>query len=283
MLALAALALGAPDSTFAAPKKAAAGKPTVGACGAKVLPLVVGNQWTYSPIAAPQPIARELEKLAPAQPKQIVITVKSVEPGAGGTVATLEEKMTYEVTPANAEKKKPAVMAEVIVKSTISCSKDRFDISPDSFFFNAEPGGYRELAFDKFERAKAPNNTSWKLTNGTIGEAQWGEDIVAHFTRTPAKASNATMSAGKLEIERRFTPLVPETVVTKGGLNYKAEKLAIVTTGRITLDAPVSPNPAQSELPKGWINTIWMVDNVGVVQTLNMYAHMYQLTDVQLK
>ena len=37
------------------------------------------------------------------------------------------------------------------------------------------------------------------------------------------------------------------------------------------------------ELPANWINQLWIVDDVGVVQTLNSYAHMYQLVDAQLK
>jgi len=264
----------------AVPKKAAGGK-SPPACGAKVLPLVTGNVWKYVPFPAPQPIAVELTKLAPRQPKTIVITVKSVETKGTETVAMLEEKITYEITPANDEKKKPAVMAEVLVASTITCSKTKFEISPDSFFFAAEPGGFRELTFDKLERSK---DTSWKLTNGTVGDDPWREDIVAHFTRVPAKGANVQISAGKLELERTFTPEKPEVVVTASGEHYpRAEKLALVTTGRVTLDKPVSPSPVPSELPKNWISKFWVQDDVGVVQALNMYAHMYQLAESQLK
>src|SRR5262245_3600147 len=81
------------------------------ACGAKILPLVEGNVWTYEAVSAREPILPELAKLAPRQPKKIVITVKSVKPkNPTETIATLEEKMEYEIVAENKEKKKPAVM-----------------------------------------------------------------------------------------------------------------------------------------------------------------------------
>ena len=263
-------------SAVAVPNKP--GAKATAACGVKVLPLVTGNTWTYTPISAPNPIAVELVKLAPPQARQIVISVKSIESKGGDTVATLEEKLTYEIVAKT--DKKPAVMSEVVVNTTIICNAKKFEISPDSFFFAAEPGGFRELTFDKVDRSK---DTSWKLSAGKIGDAPWREDIVAHFTRQPVKGSAAKLSAGKLELERSFTPELPELVMTLSGQSYKAaEKLALITTGRVTLDEPASPNPVPSELPKNWQSKIWLKDDVGVVQTLNMYAHMYQLTSVQL-
>ncbi len=285
MRTLAAFALasafvaGSGSGTSAAPKRPAAGGKPAPACGVRVLPLVTGNTWTYTPIPAPTPIARELEKLAPRQPAKIVVSVKSIENKGGDTVANLEEKLTYEIAPKT--EKKPAVVSEVVVNSTITCNAKKFEISPDSFFFAAEPGGFRELTFDKLDRSK---DTSWKLEKGKIGEAPWREDIVAHFTRKPVEGSGAKLSAGKLELERSFTPELPELVMTRTGVSYKdAEKLALTTTGRVTLDAPVAPTPAPSELPANWQSRLWLKDDVGVVQTLNMYAHMFQLTDVQLK
>jgi len=63
---------------------------------------------------------------------------------------------------------------------------------------------------------------------------------------------------------------------------YTAEKLAIITTGRITLDHP-QPDVKPMELPANWVNQLWLAPNVGVIQALNSYAHMYMLTEVQLK
>lgn len=249
----------------AAPKKSV--------CGAKILPLAEGNSWTYERIAAPQPILPELVKVAPEAAKKIVITVTSVDSKGGDKIVHLEEKVTYEL---RAENGKPPATADVIVHSTITCGRTKLEISPDAFWFSAEPGGYRELTFDKFERSR---DTSLKLTRGTIGDQPWREDIVAHFVREPAKGSDAKLSGGKLELERSFTPENPEAVVGRDGLRWdRAEKLALVTTGRVTFDHPSVPTDKPSELPANWISKFWFATDVGVVQTLNMYAHMYQLT-----
>jgi hypothetical protein len=149
---------------------------------------------------------------------------------------------------------------------------------PTASSSQGEPGGYFGLTFDKLER---PKDTTWKLANGTIGDAQWREDIIAHFTRTPTPGSGATLDSGKLELERKFIPAQPEQVNTKVGL-YTAEKLAVTMTGRVTLDHP-QPDSKPAELPANWINQLWLVPNVGVIQVLNAYGHKYMLTDVQLK
>ena len=36
------------------------------------------------------------------------------------------------------------------------------------------------------------------------------------------------------------------------------------------------------ELPANWVSQLWLTDNVGVVQTLNSYGHMYQLVETNL-
>ena len=244
------------------------------ACGAKILPLVEGNKWTYGFVAAPTQPPPDLQKLMPSQPSQVVITVKSIEPKGLDTVVTLEEKTTADLS----KDPKKHILDERTLLTTITCNRTKFEISPDSFFFAGEPGGYFGLTFDKIER---PKDTSWKLINGTIGEGDWREDIVAHFTRTPVQGSGAKLDSGKLELERKFTPAQPERLNTKVGL-YTAERLALVTTGRITLDHP-QPDTKPMELPAAWFNQLWLVPNVGVVQVLNAYAHMYMLIDVQLK
>jgi len=266
------------EAAVAAPK---AGAKPAAACGARILPLAEGNSWTYEQTASRDPILPELARLAPRPAKSIKITVKSVTAKGADTVIELEEKNTYEIVAENKEKKKPAVMAEVVVNSTIVCNKTKFEISPDSFFFAGEPGGYRNLELDKIERSKA---TSLKLVNGNIGDEPWEEDIVAHFVRKPGKGADAKLSSGKIEMERSFTPAQPEDVPTRNGNRYKkAEKLQLITTGRITLDAPVAPEPKAQELPKNWRSLIWLSLDVGVVQTLNMYAHQYQLMESTLK
>jgi hypothetical protein len=243
------------------------------------LPLVEGNQWTYGFIAAhdrngPVLPRAELVKLSPSQPKQIVITVKKVETKGADTVVTLEEKTTSDLS----KDPKKQILDERTITSTITCNPKKFEISPESFFFAGEPGGTFGITFDKIER---PKDTSWKLVNGTIGDRKWREDIIAHFTRTPVPGSKAKLDSGKLELEREFAPGEAENVNTTVGLYY-AEPLALRTTGRVTLDHP-QPDAKPMDLPDGWTNLLWLVPNVGVVQVLNSYAHMYTLISVQLK
>ncbi len=243
-------------------------------CGARILPLIEGNKWTYGFVASPVPPRDDLVKLLPSQPSQVVITVKSVETKGPDTVATLEEKTSADLS----KDPKKHIMDERTITSTITCNRTKFEISPESFFFAGEPGSWFGLTLDKIDRSR---DTTWKLVNGTIGDSEWREDLVIHFTRTSVPGSGAKLDSGKLEIERKFTPAQPENINTKVGL-YFAERLALTTTGRVTLDHP-QPDTKPMELPAGWINQLWLVPGVGVAQVLNAYGHMYMLTEVQLK
>jgi hypothetical protein len=243
-------------------------------CGATVLPLVEGNHWTYGFVVSPSPPRDDLAKLLPSQPSSVDITVKSVETKGPDTVITLEEKTSGDLS----KDPKKHIMDDRTITTTVTCNRTKFEISPDSFFFSGEPGGYFGLKFDDFKRSR---DTSLKLNNGTIGESEWREDIVAHFSRIGVEGSGAKLDGGKIELERKFSPAQPERLNTKAGL-YTAEHLFITTTGRVTLDHP-QPDAKPSELPANWVNQLWLVPNVGVVQALNAYGHMYMLTDAQLK
>jgi hypothetical protein len=272
-------------SSAQAQKKAGAGQKKVeftkgptgktpGVCGAKILPLVEGNQWTYGFVASGTEPPPELIKLLPSEPSTIVITVKSIESKSDTTVVHLEEKTTADIS----KDPKKHILDERTINSTITCSKTKFEISPDSFFFAGEPGGYFGIEFDKLER---PKDTTWKLAGGQIGDQPWREEIIAHFTRAPFESSGAKHDSGKLELEHTFTPAQPESVNAPIGLYTLAEKLAVTTTGRVTLDHQVDPKP--QELPGGWVNFLWLYPNTGVVQVLNKFAHKYQLVAAQLK
>lgn len=256
-----------------------AGGPTgkTSVCGVKVFPLAVGNSWTYSMVPAPTPPDKQLERISPTEPNQIIITVKSIDtPKGGDTVVTLEEKSTIDLTK---DAKKP-VLDEHTLTSTITCNaKNKFEISPNSFFFAGEPGGFIGLELGETQHLKG---TSWQLTNGGIGEAEWREDLATTWKRLPHEGSEAKLGSGKIELERRFTPQPREDVSTKAG-GYSAEKLGLITTGRVTLDAPSSPDTKPMEMPANWISTIWVAPGAGVVQTLNPYSHMYQLSAATLK
>ena len=271
-------ALGAPKGKQPHPMTDATGGPTgkTSVCGVKVFPLAVGNSWTYSMIPAPTPPDKQLERISPTEPNQIVITVKSIDaPKTGDTVVTLEEKSTIDLTK---DPKKPN-LDEHVLTSTITCNaKNKFEISPNSFFFAGEPGGFIGLKLDDVQH---PKGTSWQLTNGGIGEAEWREDLAAKWTRLPHEGSDAKLGSGKIELERRFTPQPQEAISTKAG-GYSAEKLGLITTGRVTLDNP-GPDTKPMELPANWVSTIWVAPGAGVVQTLNPFAHMYQLSAATLK
>jgi len=246
-------------------------------CGVKVFPLAVGNTWTYVMVPSPLPPDDQIKRISPTQAKQIDITVKTIDEGkkGGDTVVTLEEKTTLDLTK---DPKKPQ-LDEHTITTTITCNAKKFEISPDSFFFSGEPGGYIGMKLDDVQHVKG---TSWNLTNGGIGEGEWREDLAAKWTRVPHEGSEAKLGTGKIELERRFTPQPQESISAKAGV-YTAEKLGLITTGRVTLDTPASPDTKPMELPANWISTIWVAPGAGIVQTLNPYAHMYQLSAATLK
>jgi hypothetical protein len=297
-LALTALALIVFPSAATAQKAKGipgAGK-TPGVCGMKILPLVVGNVWKFGQVASTMTLPENMARLAPPPAHDITITVKTIETKDKDTIVSLEEKITFDMS----KDPKVSKLIERTIQSSITCNAKKFDISPESFFFNGEPGGVLGLKFDAFDRKK---ETSWKLTNGAIGEQEWVEEITAHWTREATKGSDAKLGGGKLEIERRFTPQKSEPVGTKLGAYPKTEKLGITTTGRVRLDSILAPDgmpcvnrkldektklevatpSASCELPANWITNLWFVDTVGLVQVLNSYAHMYQLVETQLK
>ena len=283
--ALIATVLLAPTLAVAGPKKGAPGagtatKTSPPACGVKVLPLVEGNSWTYTNVVAAQGPDDQVKRIAPDPAKQVVITVKSVEATKGApTVVTLEEKITRDLTK---DPKKP-VLDERTLTTTITCTDKSFVISPDSFFFAGEPGGYLGMKIDKIDHPKPTNANSWVVTKGGFGDASWREELSLHWTRTPTEGSEAKLGSGKLELERSYTPQQPENIVTALAAYPKSEKLGLITTGRVTLDGPLAPQDKPAELPANWVTTQWLADGVGVVQSLNSYAHEYQLTAATLK
>ena len=281
--ALIATVLLAPALAVAGPKKdAGAAAKTPPACGVKLLPLVEGNTWTYSNVAAAMPAEDAIKRISPEPAKEITITVKSIDAKKGAdTVVTLEEKVTRDLTK---DPKKPQ-LDERTITTTITCSDKKFVISPDSFFFAGEPGGYVGLKIDTIDHPKPANANSWVMAKGgaAFGDQPWREELTMHWTRVPTEGSEAKLGSGKLELERSFTPQMPENVGVKAGTFMKTEKLGLITTGRVTLDNPLVPQDKPAELPANWLTTMWIAAGTGVVQTLNSYAHEYQLVNATLK
>ena len=274
LAALAAALVLAPTLVDAKPKDAAGGTARP-ACGVTWLPLVEGNTWSYQATAAPLPATPDIARVAPLFPKGFVITVKSVVTQGPDTVVTLEEKVTYDMTK---DTKKPLI-EERLVTSTITCNAKKFDISPESFFFNAEPGGFTGLSIDKIEHKAA--GTTFPFKGGQWADT-WRDDVIITWTRKATEGSFATFGSGTLELERQYTAQDPETITIKAGV-YKAEKIGVQTSGRVTLTPSLTADLKPMELPGDWVNQLWFVDGVGVVQGLNHYAHMYQLVESTLK
>lgn len=279
VLAVPTLALGAPQRP--APGAAPSGPPmtkTPSPCGEKVLPLAVGNTWTYGMVPSVIPVDPKVKVFAPAEADTITITVKSIDtPKGGDTTITLEEKTSTNLQHDHDPKKQP-ILDERTYTSTITCNAKKFEISPESFFFAGEPGGYLGISIDKIERSKG---TSWQLANGDLGDQRWREDVHMAWTRVPSKDTGAKLGSGRIELERQFTPENPEAIETKVG-TYTAEKLALVTTGRVYIDGAAA-NAKLLEIPANWVTTFWITPGAGVVQTVNPYQHMYQLTSATLK
>jgi len=323
----------APAAVLAQPKPPAK---VTSVCPGKVLPLAVGNTWTYESVQARdskgQPVfpPENMAKLLPLPAKKIVVTVTGFDKKDKEQEVTvkLKETITYDITK---DPKTPKLFDQT-VESTIVCStKGRFDISPESFFFAGEPGGFRGIKFTKFDRKK---ETTLKLVNNVIGEAEWIEEIAAEYQQEPTKGSNAKLGGGKLEMERKFQPLAAEGVATRSTTYKITERIQLTTSGRITLDNKVAPDgkpctkkvekkpeekkPEEKkpeapkagdpkaadpkaadpkaaeekifidvpteicELPANWVGNLWFVNDLGLVQALNPYAHMYQLVEAKL-
>src|SRR3569623_2236086 len=128
-----------------------------------------------------------------------------------------------------------------------------FVSTPDSFFFAGEPGGYLGLKVDSIDHPKPTMANSWVLTKGGIGDAQWREELVMHWTRVPTAGVEVQLGSGKLELERSSPPEQPEPIVTRLG-TYKTEKLGLITTGREPLDQPLAPQDTPAELPATWVS-----------------------------
>src|SRR4051812_49080022 len=91
---------------------------TPSVCGVKILPLAVGNTWTYKMVPAPAPPDDQIKRIAPAQPNLVVITVKAIDAKKGGdTTVTLEEKTTTDLTK---DPKKP-LLDEHTIETSITC------------------------------------------------------------------------------------------------------------------------------------------------------------------
>jgi hypothetical protein len=256
VVALTFLVLGA--GTAAAQKgKGAAAKPA-SACGQKLLPLTVGNTWTYEPIPLP-PEAQPREdqvRFLPPQFKKVVVTVASIEAKDGKSVVHLTE---------DSDGRK--------VDTTIVCGGGVFEVDPESIFFAGEPGGSFGTKLTKIERKQVEG-----VGLGAPWSNLWREDIIAEFVRTPAEGVTADVGKGKLEIERRISLGGAETVDVPFKAGMSGGRMTVELTGRVTLEGTTKP----LEHPANWNNALWFVDGVGLALIQNAFFHKYGLVSATI-
>lgn len=222
----------------------------VRACGVTAIPLTVGNEWTYE--AAGLPADRALSeaqmKAQPVVPKRVTISVKSVDTKDGVTTVGLSEDIDGRVH-----------------ASSITCTATSFQVSPNAFWFNGEPGDVFGIELTDVERkGKTLDLVAGKLT--TL--ADWHDDLNAKWKHLVVGKVIPTMRSGTLSLTRHIVTQPSESVTTKAG-TWKAAKLGIETTIKVTID-PAPPNPLR-DIPL-LVNFIYLVDGVGVVQTMNYTA-----------
>ncbi|MBK7072724.1 MAG: hypothetical protein IPH44_10515 [Myxococcales bacterium] len=248
VLSFATVVAGLAGAAQAQPKPATP-KP-VRACGVTAIPLTVGNEWTYE--AAGLPPDRQLSeaqmKAQPVVPKRVTVTVKSVDTKDGVTTVGLSEDIDGRVH-----------------ASTITCTATSFQVSPNAFWFNGEPGDVFGIELTDVERkGKTLDLVGGKLT--TL--ADWHDDLNAKWKHLVIGKVIPTMRSGTLALTRHIVTQPSESVTTKAG-TWKAAKLGIETTIKITIE-PAPPNPLR-DIPL-LVNFIYLVDGVGVVQTANYTA-----------
>ena len=247
LLAVPTLALGAPKKKGTPAVRAGDAPPTTktpSPCGDKILPLAVGNSWTYAMVPAPLPPDDQIKRISPAEVDSITITVKSIDaaPKGGDTTITLEEKTSTDLTPRQGQ-----------IRSTSPCStstrtrrrslatRRSSRSSPESFFFAGEPGGYigHQARFSSSAR-RARAGSSRTAASATSSGAR--TSIWPGRARRP-RAREAKLGSGKHRARAPVHAGAARGVTTKLGV-YTAEKLGLADDR--PRDAPTARHPTPS-------------------------------------
>lgn len=258
LLSLATVA--AASGTAAAQPKPAAAK-VVRACNATTVPLSVGNEWTYESVQVPpdRAMSEAQLKALPPQPKQVVIKVTAIDTKDNVTTVTLSEDLDGRVH-----------------TSTITCAPGGgLSIAPNAFWFNGEPGDVIGLEMSELTR----KGKSIELAGGKLNAAltEWHDDLTAKWKHIAIGKVFPTLRSGTIELARHVVVLPSETIVTKAG-NWKAAKLGIETTTKITIEP--APELPLREIPL-LVNLMYLQDGVGVVGVINSAAQ-YLLVNYQV-
>lgn len=248
----------------AAPAEAQRKPAVVRACNVSAIPLVVGNEWTYTPVEPPEDraLTDAQKKLTPVRPEKIVIKVSSIETQGGVSTVTLREDIDGKQH-----------------DTTITCTAGgaRFQIAMDSFWFAGEPGQAYGVELSEVER----KGQSLALAGGKLnaGLADWHDDIKAKWKHVPTAQAKPTMRTGTLDLVRHYVKLPDEPIATTLGA-WQTKKLGLETQPTLTIEPPTE-QPLR--LPNMLVNVFWIADGVGPVQILNSYGVMFQLTGANLQ
>jgi hypothetical protein len=267
---VAAALLAGLHSTASAQKKPKAVK----ACGITAIPLAVGNKWVYQAVQHPTPLDAAQSKLLPVQAQTVTITVDAVETKDAVTTVNLTEVIAIQV-PDPKDTKKPPRIEEKKVASTIQCTATTLTISPDSFWFSGEPGGFWNVEMEGLER----KGQSIAIAGGKMSGTEWHDDLKARWKRVATPGTEAELGSGTIDLNRRVVFTADESVTALAGQYATSKKLGIETKGEIAVD-DASGKPYV--LPDGIVSFYWLVDGVGIVQIHNSFVHAYQLKEVTL-
>ena len=112
------------------------------------------------------------------------------------------------------EGRRSRMIDEYAYESTITCNDKKFDISPNSFFFAGEPGGYVGLDIDE-ARSQGHELGADQGRRRRSRVARRPRRSTGRASRPKARARS--LGSGKLELERQFTPQEPEPSSRQAG------------------------------------------------------------------
>lgn len=231
------------------------------ACGVTAIPLAVGSEWVYEPVAPPadRALTDAQKRLTPLEPRKLTIAVTAIDTKDGVTTVSLRESLDQRTH-----------------TTSIKCTGGgaTFQVAPDAFWFAGEPGPSYGIELSHIER----KGQTLSLAGGKIAGLEWRDDLSAAWKHIPTAAAKPTMRGGKLQVTRRWVAQPDEEVNSPVSGTVTAKKLGVEITNRVTIE-PAPPQPIKDS--PLMVNFFWYVDGIGPVQVLNSYGQMFVLTSIK--